>query len=105
MREAKEAFASASAESRRANRAKRAVHAPRRRRNVEEIAKMLDIEDVYPGEDSSIQCVVRQKSSLVAKDNLVGEELHRRCQELFKKKYGAREWTRAPRGKGRREKC
>ena len=57
--EAKEAFASASAESRRANRAKRAVHAPRRRRNVEEIAKMLDIEDVYLGEDSSIQCVVR----------------------------------------------
>lgn len=51
-----------------------------------------DVEDVYLGEDGSIQCVVRWKASLVTKEHLVSEALRRRCEELFKKKYGAQEW-------------
>lgn len=53
---------------------------------------MEDVEDVYLGEDGSIQCVVRWKASLVAKERLVSGVLHQRSEELFKKKYGVEEW-------------
>lgn len=51
--------------------------------------QIADVEDVYLAEDGSIQCVVRWKASLVAKENLASESLRRRCEALFKKKYGA----------------
>ena len=53
-----------------------------------EDGRVADIEDVYLGEDGSIQCVVTWKSSLVAMENLVGRELQRRCKELLRKRYG-----------------
>jgi hypothetical protein len=51
--------------------------------------RVADMEDVYLGEDGSIQCVVTWKSSLVAMENLSGE-LQRRSKELFRERYGHR---------------
>jgi hypothetical protein len=45
------------------------------------------MEDVYLGENG-------WKSSLIVKENLASEALQRRCEELFKKRYGEREWQR-----------
>jgi hypothetical protein len=50
--------------------------------------RVADIEDVYLGEDGSIQCIIIWKSSLIVMENLVGEELRRRSEELFGKRYG-----------------
>ena len=55
------------------------------------VSKVADIEDVYLGEDGSIQCLVTWKPSLIAMENLDGEELRRRCEELFGKRYGTNE--------------
>lgn len=88
-REAKEAFASSDSRNK-----KRPVHADPPHRRDEGDGRVADIEDVYLGKDGSIQCVVRWKSSLVPRDNLVGEELHKRCEEVFKKKYGTQEWKK-----------
>ncbi len=52
------------------------------------VSKVADIEDVYLGKDGSVQCLVTWKPSLIAMENLVGEELWRRCEELFEKRYG-----------------
>ena len=37
---------------------------------------------------------MRGEMEVVAKDNVVGEELHQRCEELFIKKYGTGTWER-----------
>ncbi|KIX01211.1 uncharacterized protein Z518_08936 [Rhinocladiella mackenziei CBS 650.93] len=37
--------------------------------------RVADIEDVYLGEDGSIQCIVKWKSSLISLENVVGREL------------------------------
>jgi len=65
---------------------------PCKRRRSAYAYPVEDIENVYISEGGSIQCMVRWKPSLVATDNLVGEELHRRCELLFKEKYGSQEW-------------
>jgi len=52
------------------------------------VGKVAEVEDVYLGEDGSIQCLVSWKPSLIAMKNLVGEELRRRSEELFNKRYG-----------------
>lgn len=43
----------------------------------EEDVRLVDVEDVYLGLNRSIQCSLRQKLSLMAKDDLVGEKLHK----------------------------
>jgi hypothetical protein len=50
--------------------------------------RVAEVQDVYLGEDGSIQCVVMWKSSLIAIDSLVGGELRQRCEQLFRKRYG-----------------
>jgi hypothetical protein len=50
--------------------------------------RVADVEDAYLGEDGSIQCLVIWKPSLISIKNLVGEELRRRSEELFAKRYG-----------------
>jgi hypothetical protein len=56
--------------------------------------KVADIEAVFLGEDGSVQCLVTWKPSLIAMENLVGEELRRRCEKLFGKRYGHQEMQR-----------
>lgn len=58
---------------------------------MSDIGKVADIEDVYLGEDGSIQCLVSWKSSLIAMENFVGRELRWRREELFGKRYGHQE--------------
>jgi hypothetical protein len=38
-------------------------------------SRVAEVEDVYLGEDGSIQCVVTWKSSLIGMDSLAGGEL------------------------------
>jgi len=62
---------------------------------IGEVVGVVDgIVDVYLGEDGSIQCLVTCKSSLVTIDNLVDDELRRRCEELFCQRYGHQELRR-----------
>ncbi|KAI9793928.1 MAG: hypothetical protein M1816_007180 [Peltula sp. TS41687] len=60
---------------------------PYRKRSRRAVAgvdgRVAEVEDVYLGEDGSIQCVVSWKSSLVAMDSLVTGELRQRCEQLF----------------------
>ena len=56
--------------------------------------RVAEVEDVYLGEDGSIQCVVSWKSSLIAMDSLVSGELRQRCEQLFRKRYGQKELRR-----------
>ena len=59
---------------------------------IGEVVGVVDgIVDVYVGEDGSIQCLVTWKPSLIAMENLIDEELRRRCEELFGKRYGLHE--------------
>lgn len=75
----------------RSSRAKQA-HFVRRGGGVAGVdAGVAEVEDVYLGEDGSIQCVVTWKSSLIAMDSLVGGELRQRCEQLFGKSYGRKE--------------
>ena len=54
----------------------------------EVVGKGFDIEDVHLGEDGSLQCLITWKPSLIAMENLVGQELRRRCKKLFGKRCG-----------------
>lgn len=56
--------------------------------------RVADIEDVYLGEDGSIQCVVAWRSSLIAIEHLAGGEPRRRCEQLFGERYGHQELQR-----------
>ncbi|OCT49039.1 hypothetical protein CLCR_05223 [Cladophialophora carrionii] len=56
--------------------------------------RVTEIEDVYLGEDGSIQCVVAWKPSLIAIDSIIGRELRRRCEQHFEMRYGQKELQR-----------
>lgn len=65
-----------------------------RRHGIGEVdRRVANIEDVYLGEDGSIQCVVTWKSSLITMENL-GRKLRQQCEELFVKRYGPQELQR-----------
>lgn len=54
----------------------------------EVVATVANIEDLYFGEDGTIQCLITWKPSVIAMENCVGDKLRRRCEELFGKRYG-----------------